>query len=274
MRPSAALGAYRLGDIPSPVDLAHLRGAAPLAPRAGAGYAAYYDLRTQGKLTDVRDQGACGSCWTFATYGSLESALLPGMAWDFSENNLKNTHGFDNGPCDGGSYAMSAAYLARRSGPVSEADDPYDASSSVSPSNLTVRQQVKEMLFLPARTGPLDNDTVKWAVTTYGGIYISMYVTAASYNAAHSAYYDNSGSGTNHGVTIVGWDDNFSKDNFNTAPAGAGAFIVRNSWGAGWGEAGYFYLSYYDASLKVRAVFDAAQDPASGAYAYQYDPLG
>jgi C1A family cysteine protease len=72
-----------------------------------------YDLRTQGRLTPVKDQGQDGNCWAFAAIGSLESSLLPGTSTDLSENNMKNTAGFDTGPNDGGNDFMASAYLAR-----------------------------------------------------------------------------------------------------------------------------------------------------------------
>jgi C1A family cysteine protease len=102
--------AYSLGLIPSPHDLSHLKGQALSIIPLVVGFPASYDLRILGKLTPVRDQGACGSCWSFATYGSLESMLMPAEEWDFSENSLKNTHGFDLGHCDGGN-----AYTLERS---------------------------------------------------------------------------------------------------------------------------------------------------------------
>jgi C1A family cysteine protease len=86
-----------------------------------------YDLRTYGHVTPVKDQGAAGSCWAFGTYGALESSILVagGAATDLSENHLKNYHGFDWGPTEGGNFYISEAYLSRWDGPASEADDPY-----------------------------------------------------------------------------------------------------------------------------------------------------
>ena len=214
-----------------------------------------YDLRTQGKLTPVKNQGSCGSCWTFATYGSLESSLLPGETNDFSENHLKNTHGFDWGYCDGGNGDMSTAYLARWSGPVNEADDPYNASSGTSPSGLSPRKHVQNVYMIPARSSSSDNDNLKNAVMNYGAVHVSMRwegatgSSSAYWNNATYAYYYNGSSATNHAVAIVGWDDNYPATNFSTVPAGNGAFIIRNSWGSGWGDAGYFYISYYDSKL-------------------------
>ncbi len=114
------------GYIPPPYDWSYLKTQPPVTLlRLGA--PASYDLRALGGVTPVRDQGSCGSCWTFSTYGSLESWVREReLERDFSENNLKNYHGFDWTPCYGGNDDMSIAYLTRWwSGPVSEANDPY-----------------------------------------------------------------------------------------------------------------------------------------------------
>ncbi len=70
---------------------------------------------------------------------------------------------------------------------------------------------------------------------------------ANTYNEATAAYYYKSGltgMGGGHAVSIVGWDDNYSKNNFLVKPEHDGAFIVLNSWGNSWGDDGYFYISY------------------------------
>ena len=120
-------GAHALGHRASPFDWSHLLKSEVAATRPREGLPLSYDLRSLGYVTSVKDQGACGSCWAFATYGSLESVLLKsgGENRDFSENHLKNYHGFDWGPCDGGNADISTAYLARWGGPVNESDDPY-----------------------------------------------------------------------------------------------------------------------------------------------------
>ena len=103
---------------------------------------AYYDLRNEGRVTPMRDQGPNGSCWAFASYGSAESVLLPRENTDFSEKNLRNTHGYDWGPKDGGTFQVSAAYLSRWSGPIAERDEPYHPYDFYSPSCL---RPVKEL---------------------------------------------------------------------------------------------------------------------------------
>jgi C1A family cysteine protease len=265
---------HALGYIPSPVDLSHLTGL-PAFQFQMISFPASYDLRTTGKLTPVKDQGNCGSCWAFATYGSLESNLLTAETWDFSENNLKNTHGFDVGHCDGGNENMSTAYLSRWSGPIKETDDPYNPSSDVSPSGLTTQKHIQEVLIIPDRASSTDNENIKQAVMTYGALYTTMYYSSSYYNSTNKTYYYNGTSNSNHGVAIVGWDDNFDKNKFSTVPPGNGAFIVRNSWGTSWGESGYFYISYYDTNIgKSNHVFNGAEPTTNYSRVYQYDPLG
>ena len=62
-------------------------------------------------------------------------------------------------------------------------------------------------------------------------------------------YNNQRGTYQNHAVTIIGWDDNFSADNFVAKPPADGAWIIQNSWGSDWGDDGCFYMSYYDETL-------------------------
>jgi len=269
---------YARGYVPTPVDFSHLQGRAPAGVRELKALPSSYDLRAQGKLTPAKNQNPWGTCWAFATFGSLESCLLTAETNDFSENNLANTNGFDYGYNGGGTYLMSMAYLARWSGPVNAADDPYP-NPGHSPSNLTVRKHVQEATVIAGRASALDNTTIKQAVKNYGAVYVSMYSdfdTNLYFNATNAAFYYNGASNTDHAVTIVGWDDDYAAGNFLQTPAGNGAFIVRNSWGTNWGDHGYFYCSYYDSRMAVNAsaLFNNGESTTNYGSVYQYDPLG
>lgn len=266
-----------LGLGASPVDLSYLKqpfnttseGMAPLS------FASSYDLRTLGRVTSVKNQGsAYGTCWAHATIASMESGLLPGETRNFSENHLANHHGFSwNGWVLGNGF-MSMAYLVRWDGPVDETSDPYPNPGS-NPS-LSAVKHVQNALILPGKASATDNNLIRQTLIDYGGICASYYETNICYNAAQKSYCYSGTNDYNHLVTIVGWDDTFSKSKFlSPQPAGDGAYIVKNSWGTGWGESGYFYVSYYDAKFAKREMF-VYQASSTNLYktVYQHDPLG
>lgn len=263
-----------LGYIPPSVYLPHLKTGKSKAEHSNLFYPSTYDLRTYGKMTPVRNQGSCGSCWVFATYGSLESTLLTAETRDFSENHLKNTHGFDLSCCNGGNEFMSMAYLSRWSGPWNETDDPYNPSSCTSTTDKPVQKHIQNAFFVPENLTLIASiPDIKYAIMNYGAVKASYYHSDSYYNSTYKSYYYNGSSSTNHAVTIAGWDDTFSRTKFNNQPPGDGAFLVKNSWGTSWGASGYFYLSYYDSSLSGFTIF-FGEPTANFDYIYQYDPLG
>jgi hypothetical protein len=116
-----------------------------------------------------------------------------------------------------------------------------------------------------------DADSIKNAIMTYGALDTTMYVNNAYYSSGTYTYYYSGASVINHGVTVVGWDDNKV---VSGAPAN-GAWIIKNSWGSAWGESGYFYISYYDSKAVKDAVAYTDIVPASDYQTvYQYDPFG
>ena len=96
-------------------------------------------------------------------------------------------------------------------------------------------------------------DTIKTHIMNYGSIFAAIYATD---NPNH--YIGEKSNDKNklldHTISIVGWDDNYSKENFKTPegyiPEEDGAYIVLNSWGADWGYDGYFYISYEDQNVE------------------------
>ena len=157
---------HGLGWVPPPYELSNLP-TAPSLTAAQTTYPATYDLRTLNKVSPVENQGQCGSCWTFATFGSLESYLLPGLTTKYSENNLKNLADFDYTCCAGGDAEMSTAYLARwgttmtdatgstiYAGPVTSASDPYTFVVHASPTTSQIAMHVQNVYFLPLKQSP------------------------------------------------------------------------------------------------------------------------
>ena len=276
IRPAAVTaGSQALGYVAPPLHVTVQT--AGLRAQAVQSFPSSYDLRTTGKLSPIRDQGNCGSCWAFAAFGAAESQLLPAEGTDFSEEHLNDWSGFDIAPCNGGNAAMSIAYMSRWAGPVAETADPYTAgaSSKINQDKPAIKH-LESALTIPDRTGSLDNAGIKSAVMTYGAVMTTMLFDGSGWNnSTNSYYYATAGHYSNHAVAIVGWDDSYAASNFSKAPPGKGAFLVRNSWGTWWGEAGYFHISYYDSYVgQENNVFDVLNPATDFTAVYQYDKYG
>lgn len=261
----AVTDGHSLGAIPFHKTLYTDPATYPPPPRSPS-FPSIYDLRTYGRMTSVKDQGACGSCWAFATYGSIESRWKSlGMSdFDLSENNLKDCHGFDYSPCFGGHSWMSISYLSRRSGPVLESQDPYVAAPAACITGITPTDWEANARFLPNDIG-----TIKQLLMDYGAIYTAFYWNAAYYNPVDYTYFYSGSSPQNHAVVIAGWDDTK-----NTA-GGTGAWIIKNSWGSAWGNSGYFYISFNDSKINSEVCYyPSFLSMNSNSKVYLYDELG
>jgi C1A family cysteine protease len=289
-----------LGYRPFPLDLSHVtQPTQGVFATSKAVFPPQYDLRDYNYMTAVRNQNPYGTCWSFGAFASLESTLkkMWGSSHDYSEWHLAyfvyvdesatmpaftaSTPEFGEDPIfdQGGNSWQAAALLARWTGAVNETARPYQnvspwPESSRPRSTDPVSNHLENVYYLPVPFITFfDRDTIKNALMSYGAVSIRMVWDNAAYNATTSSYYNPAMTGGGHIVAIAGWDDNYSAANFGTTPASNGAWLVKNSWGTEWGEAGYFWVSYMDPTLNHPAVFIGAST-TNFDNIYQYDPLG
>ncbi len=235
-----------------------------------------YDSRKEGRAPRVEDQQNLGTCWAFASLTAMESALLPEENWDFSEDHMSIRNSFHMGQNAGGDYTMSLAYLLAWQGPVTEEEDPYN--DGISPEGLTAVKHLQEVQILPAG----DREAIKQAVYENGGVQSSLYTSLKNsysqsvyYQKENRAYYYNGDAEPNHDAVIMGWDDEYPKENFTILPPGDGAFLCVSSWGEAFGDGGYFYVSYYDSNMgQINLAYTRIDDKNNYDKIYQTDLCG
>ena len=214
----------------------------------------------------VRDQKNTNLCWAFATNASLESNLAlnnyysnkTAKIYDFSErhmgytstrffaNSAINNYGYNTKPAEYGKWQYAANYLTNGNGPINEEDMPFqDSTDTINISeiqNKNVTARIYDTVEYPSYSSTSDTteikNIIKEHVKKYGAI------SAVINGAALGGDYNNINTGAiycddkkncpiNHMVAIIGWDDEFKKENFNEKhqPKNDGAWIIKNSWG-------------------------------------------
>ncbi len=212
------------------------------------------------KITDVRDQGSYNTCWAFANIAAFEAFLIQDgkgvndlsenhLAWWSTEEYNSDGYGWQFEDLDFGGYSMiGAGYLASWQGAKLEEDLPYSTYGNYLPDNMDdgyIPYNVTGITYVAN-----DITSVKTAIRNYGGVATSYSSADKYYNSDKSAYYQPEGPYYGgHAITIVGWDDDYSKTNFKETPPDDGAWLVKNSWGDYMCEDGLMWISYYDLYL-------------------------
>lgn len=271
----------------------HDGGADAAVTKRGVPFPAQYDARTKGWVTPVKNQGNYESCWSFSSLAAIETNLIKNgkadASIDLSENQFAyffynrqpdklgytigdyNTTSRGDYLAAGGTLQGSGIALATWAGVTTEARSPYmtipDASLCYA-----ADYSVRNVYLYNYSVNNLSNSvaTIKQAILDHGAVACGINMLVQYYNKNQYSYNCQTAGG-NHAVTIVGWDDSYSRNNFNVKPSSDGAWIVKNSYGPEFGDQGYFYVSYEDKTLTEFIAFEAVTQAEQYDNNYQHD---
>lgn len=199
-------------------------------PTPRQGLPTSFDSRQKGWIGPVKNQGTCGSCWTFSSMSCIEAGLaVKGYSgYDLSEQLLVDCGKSGEDGCQGGRMEYAFAYLAENGGAMQEYQYPYTGAFG--------RCQYPEVSNGIQVTGPVyptaDKNSVKAALMTHGSLAIAVDANPWRFYGG-GIYHGDQNQGANHAINLVGWG----------VENGQEYWIVRNSWGEDFGENGYIRIS-------------------------------
>ncbi|XP_075985693.1 cathepsin L-like peptidase [Anticarsia gemmatalis] len=195
-----------------------------------------FDLRLEGAVTPIKNQGGCGSCWAFCTTAAVEGAVARvngDRLLDLSEQSLVDC-AWDYGSmgCHGGTLDGALKYVYEHGIPTERDYGIYTEHDGFCEiNNMTSKYDIKGF----AQVTPRNPNALKVALYKYGPVTIAIHASDQMVHYSSGLFYDFSCDSTypNHGVTVVGYGVRDGED----------YWIVKNSWGEAWGEDGYILMS-------------------------------
>lgn len=230
--------AHMNGFLGKSINKTNLLGATYLLPAHVDSLPQDVDWRSHGAVTDVKDQGQCGSCWSFSTTGALEGQNFrkTGVLTSLSEQNLVDcSTSYGNHGCNGGLMDQAFQYIKDNGGIDTEKSYPYEGEDDkcrYNPKN----KGATDVGFSDIPQG--DEHAMKHAIATVGPVSVAIDASHESFQFySHGVYRDEDCDPENidHGVLAVGYGVD--------EESGSAYWLVKNSWGKTWGDHGYIKMA-------------------------------
>ena len=193
------------------------------------------DWRNHNAVTPVKDQGQCGSCWSFSSTGALEGAhaIKTGKLLSFSEQQLVDCSTANYG-CNGGWQYKAFKYFESHDA-ILESNYKYTAKDGSCSYSSKTKTNVEISTYANVKA---DNVTQMKAAVAKNPLAVSIEADKSVFQAYRSGIFNSSGCGTSldHAVLVVGWGES----------SGTEYWIMKNSWGTSWGESGYMRMEIED----------------------------
>lgn len=199
------------------------------------------DWTTKGAVTGVKDQGQCGSCWSFSTTGALEGSYYNkyGTLKSFSEQNFVDCDTLSNGGrdhgCNGGLMDNAFSWAQKNGGVCSEADYPYVSGTTQKAGTCTQSKCAKDAKVAPTgfKDVTANSDTAMMSALNLGPVSVAIEADQTAFQLYKSGVFTATcGTNLDHGVLAVGYGTLNNVDYYK----------VKNSWGTSWGMDGYILL--------------------------------
>jgi C1A family cysteine protease len=188
------------------------------------------DWTAEGVVTSVKNQGQCGSCWSFSTTGAIEGAyaIKTGQLNSLSEQQLVDCDKTDGG-CQGGLMDNAFQFVVNNGGLCSESDYPYQAKRGTCSTSCTAVSTISSY-----KDVSRDNVDAMLTAVALQPVSIAIEADQKAFQFYDGGILDyNCGTSLDHGVLLTGYGSEDGED----------YWIVKNSWGASWGDNGYIRLA-------------------------------